>query len=403
MKFSSSSRWELREKGKKFFKIPSEKASGLFNGKSYALKKGLTLNAAEQMQTKFKSIGVVTHLIKEEKVVKDISSQQAVNAENTVKTGKDQLANHFRCKDCGSLRIEPIANEEASHVKTQETAQIQQSSNVTNDVLQKIGFNHYLDSFKYITDIKGRAGRKTILIFCGYHILAVVLANIVGVIFAGLLGSQFPMVLPLLLIIVGSVAGITLMIRRLNDAGKSKWWLTANLIPIVGNIAFLYMLFSPSIVEGSMVEQLTTATKPQPKTTDQTANEKSLSSYLTRYKDWTMSPKGKMVTGVGVFILMTLKFGTTYMADCDSNATKQAFRKALDKRMDKVYGANFKYIEREILQTKEVQFNEVTKMYGCACQVEFVDSRDGNKDVGEFAYGLKANQIGTSVKLKILN
>lgn len=87
----------------KFFKIPSEKASNLFNGKSYALKKGLTLNSAEQMQTKFKSIGVITHLIKEDRVVEGISSQESVEVE---KNNQQEInTNNAVCLDCGSKNL----------------------------------------------------------------------------------------------------------------------------------------------------------------------------------------------------------------------------------------------------------------------------------------------------------
>ena len=93
----------------KFFKIPSDKASGLFNGKSYALKKGLTLNSAEQMQTKFNTIGVVTHLIKEDSLAEGISSQEAIKNDER----NSSIQKKYVCIDCGSLntRIKPIEPE----------------------------------------------------------------------------------------------------------------------------------------------------------------------------------------------------------------------------------------------------------------------------------------------------
>lgn len=64
----------------KFFKIPVEKASVLFNGKSYALKKGLEVDDAIAMQQKFSVIGVVTHLVKEEVVIENITTQEPVDS-----------------------------------------------------------------------------------------------------------------------------------------------------------------------------------------------------------------------------------------------------------------------------------------------------------------------------------
>ncbi|MDP7591256.1 MAG: hypothetical protein QF552_00870 [Litorilituus sp.] len=61
----------------KFFKIPVEKASQLFNGKEYSLKKRLDVDDAIAMQQKLLGIGVITRLIKEETLASDITYQQA--------------------------------------------------------------------------------------------------------------------------------------------------------------------------------------------------------------------------------------------------------------------------------------------------------------------------------------
>lgn len=75
---NESNREKIEAALAKFFKLPIEKASLLFNGKSYLLKHGLTQSQAETIQAKFKAIGIVTYLIKEEKIIEDISSQIAV-------------------------------------------------------------------------------------------------------------------------------------------------------------------------------------------------------------------------------------------------------------------------------------------------------------------------------------
>ena len=43
------------------------------------------------------------------------------------------------------------------------------------------------------------------------------------------------------------IPGLSLAIRRVNDAGKSWTWIFINLIPIVGAIWFLVILCQPSI------------------------------------------------------------------------------------------------------------------------------------------------------------
>ncbi len=103
----------------KFFKIPVEKASVLFNGKSYALKKGLTEDAAELMQKKFKAIGVVSHLIKEENVTDEITSQANIT---TVKKDTQQITNKTKelvCKKCGSNEIIENIPSEIEETKTE--------------------------------------------------------------------------------------------------------------------------------------------------------------------------------------------------------------------------------------------------------------------------------------------
>jgi hypothetical protein len=76
-----------------FFKIPVDKASVLFNGKSYALKKGLEVDKAITMQQKFSKIGVVTHLVKEEVVVEDITTQEPVDSETLEPVSSEQVSN----------------------------------------------------------------------------------------------------------------------------------------------------------------------------------------------------------------------------------------------------------------------------------------------------------------------
>ena len=47
------------------------------------------------------------------------------------------------------------------------------------------------------------------------------------------------------IILVGIYTGIVNYIRRWHDLGKSGWWTLLMLIPFVGFLVFLYLLFAP--------------------------------------------------------------------------------------------------------------------------------------------------------------
>ncbi|MBT5346834.1 DUF805 domain-containing protein [bacterium] len=46
--------------------------------------------------------------------------------------------------------------------------------------------------------------------------------------------------------IITFIPGITVMVRRLHDTNRSGWWFFINLIPIIGNIAFIVFLLQKS-------------------------------------------------------------------------------------------------------------------------------------------------------------
>ncbi|MEI6894960.1 MAG: hypothetical protein V5789_10120 [Colwellia sp.] len=87
----------------KLFNINAAKASVLFNGKSYALKKGLTQGAAELMQRKLNQIGVVSYLIREETITDEITCQSNMAVKN--KSEGEPQNKKSTCLDCGSTDI----------------------------------------------------------------------------------------------------------------------------------------------------------------------------------------------------------------------------------------------------------------------------------------------------------
>ena len=67
------------------------------------------------------------------------------------------------------------------------------------------------------------------------------------VLFALTYASEAFYVLYTLYIFAAIIPGLSLVIRRVNDAGKSWTWIFINLIPLIGAIWFLVILCQPSI------------------------------------------------------------------------------------------------------------------------------------------------------------
>lgn len=91
----------------KFLKLPESKANQLLNGKSYALKKNISLTKAQQLQEKLSSVGIVT------KIAKDTVKQEKNSPSAKVLKLTDNyevVVNGAKCcRYCGS-------NLEAAHV-----------------------------------------------------------------------------------------------------------------------------------------------------------------------------------------------------------------------------------------------------------------------------------------------
>ncbi|RTR40281.1 hypothetical protein EKG38_06080 [Shewanella canadensis] len=86
----------------KFLKLPESKASQLFNGKSYALKKKLDHEKAKQVKSKLSSIGIITEIVKEVSISEDVSFQEGIKT-GTKNTDFEILVGGKKCcKHCGS-------------------------------------------------------------------------------------------------------------------------------------------------------------------------------------------------------------------------------------------------------------------------------------------------------------
>ena len=108
---------------------------------------------------------------------------------------------------------------------------------------------YYLDILtnKYI-DFNGRARRKEYWMWTLY----VTLINILAMILDDMLGLNFELLgedlgygwLYLITGIINFIPGLSIVVRRLHDVGKSGWFFLIILIPIIGWIGILILLCS---------------------------------------------------------------------------------------------------------------------------------------------------------------
>ena len=108
---------------------------------------------------------------------------------------------------------------------------------------------YYLDILtnKYI-DFSGRARRKEYWMWTLY----VTLINILAMILDDMLGLNFELLgedlgygwLYLITGIINFIPGLSIVVRRLHDVGKSGWFYLIILIPIIGFIGILILLCS---------------------------------------------------------------------------------------------------------------------------------------------------------------
>ncbi len=85
--------------------------------------------------------------------------------------------------------------------------------------------------------LSGRIGRKDYILVTGAVIL-------VGIILAALTDAQEPPLwVSLVMLAIGLLIGLPNGFKRLHDTGRSGWWLLVNLIPIVGSLIMLVVLW----------------------------------------------------------------------------------------------------------------------------------------------------------------
>lgn len=106
--------------------------------------------------------------------------------------------------------------------------------------------NWFIKALKQYADFKGRARRKEfwlfILFYFIFYVLAVVLDNVLGITIDYMYVGPVTSMLSLVMII----PNLSVTVRRLHDIGKSGWFIFIGLIPVIGSIWLLVLMFKNS-------------------------------------------------------------------------------------------------------------------------------------------------------------
>jgi uncharacterized membrane protein YhaH (DUF805 family) len=105
--------------------------------------------------------------------------------------------------------------------------------------------NWYLKVLKQYADFSGRARRMEYWMFVLFNVLfaiaAAILDNLLGLSFGVGYGPIY-----LLYALAVLIPGLAVLVRRLHDINKSGWWIFILLIPLIGSIWLLILLFTDS-------------------------------------------------------------------------------------------------------------------------------------------------------------
>ena len=106
--------------------------------------------------------------------------------------------------------------------------------------------NWYLKVLKQYADFSGRARRSEYWYFALFNMIfaicAMILDNVLGIALEGI--GYGP--LYLLYVLAMFIPGVAVLVRRLHDVGKSGWMYFIVLIPIIGAIWLIVLLFTES-------------------------------------------------------------------------------------------------------------------------------------------------------------
>lgn len=103
----------------------------------------------------------------------------------------------------------------------------------------------YLKALKQYADFTGRARRTEYWMYLLFNTIFVIVATLLD----NLLGLKFYQDVPygfiyMLYALATFIPGLAVLVRRLHDVDKSGWWIFISLIPFIGAIWLLILLFT---------------------------------------------------------------------------------------------------------------------------------------------------------------
>jgi uncharacterized membrane protein YhaH (DUF805 family) len=112
---------------------------------------------------------------------------------------------------------------------------------------------HYLNAFKNYATFSGRATRSEYWFFVLFNIIFIILAMLLDNAFGTTIKMGYGVSLPygyiyIAYLIITLLPSFAVGVRRLHDVGKSGWFFLISLIPIIGAIWLLVLLFTDSNV-----------------------------------------------------------------------------------------------------------------------------------------------------------
>lgn len=108
--------------------------------------------------------------------------------------------------------------------------------------------NSYISTFKKYVQFSGRATRSEYWFFVLGNVLVNIALFILGLVF-GFISEYFAYFFYFLYVIFGLATflpGISVLVRRLHDTGRSGWWYWIALVPLAGPIILLVFLCTDS-------------------------------------------------------------------------------------------------------------------------------------------------------------
>jgi len=102
---------------------------------------------------------------------------------------------------------------------------------------------YYLKALQNYATFSGRTRRSEYLYYYLFNVLFIVLAIVLDIVFGTVNEAIGYGPITILYGLVVTLPGFAVAVRRLHDAGKSGWMILLILVPIVGPIYILILLF----------------------------------------------------------------------------------------------------------------------------------------------------------------